>query len=195
MANHVHTAVTFYDMNDAAKKKLKEFYSKVRQDGDYRWFADMFVSDELPYEQLEKYEWTVNNIGPKWCYFEDYDDDYFVTESAWDSPIPGIEMLLAELSKVDPDFITTIRYEDEMPNFVGAVVYKGDAEMDYRQDEFEELVQIAEGLHPKELGGKFDYEENEWKDEEARDFFWEIEWELVNDLQDDFITEVLEDIK
>ena len=192
MANHVHTSVTFYGMNDAAKNKLKEYYSKVREDGNYKWFSDIFVSEEVSYETLEKYDWTLNNIGPKWCYFEDYEDDYFTTESAWSPPIPGVEMLLTELSKLDPDFYTVIRYEDEFPNFVGAAVYKGDEEIDSRQDEWEEIVEIAEVLYPAELGGKFDYEDMEWSDEKAEDFFREVEWEIINDTMDEFIEDLLE---
>jgi len=179
-------------MNDEAKNKLKEYYSKVREDGNYKWFSDIFVSEEVSYETLEKYDWTLNNIGPKWCYFEDYEDDYFTTESAWSPPIPGVEMLLTELSKLDPDFYTVIRYEDEFPNFVGAAVYKGDEEIDSRQDEWEEIVEIAEVLYPAELGGKFDYEDMEWSDEKAEDFFREVEWEIINDTMDEFIEDLLE---
>lgn len=194
MANHVRTSVQFHRINDEAKNRLKELYSKVRTDSDYQWFADMFQSDELSYEELEKYDWTIPNVGAKWCYFEDKEEDYFITESAWDAPIDGIERLLEDLSKYDPTMITVVQYEDEFPNFIGAAVYRSNNQIDSRQDEWDEIIECAMASN-EELAGKFDAETGEWKDEESETFWYDIQWEFMNDLMDDFIEETLEYLK
>jgi len=95
MANHVHYSVNFHQINEQARAKLQELFSRVRTDGNYQWFSDIFVDgDELTYEQTEQYSWTLENIGPKWCYFEDYSaaegDVYFNGEAAWSPPEEGL---------------------------------------------------------------------------------------------------------
>jgi len=195
MANHVHTSVEFQRINESAKNRLKELYSKVRQDSHYQWFGDIFQTDELSYEKLETYDWTIPNIGAKWCYFEDKDEDFFSTESAWDAPIDGIEKLLEDLSQYDNKMITVVRYEDEFPNFIGAAVYVGNRQIDSRQDESDEILEMAMERFPDDLKGKFDFETGEWETEEAEDFWREVQWEFMVDLMDDFITETLEILK
>lgn len=196
MANHVHFAVEFHQMNDAAKEKLKELYSRIRTDNSYHWFSDIFVDgEELTYEQSEKYEWTLNNIGPKWCYLEDYDEDGFSGEAAWSAPEDGLVKLLEILEEYDPNIISSITYEDEMPNFIGAYVYSGSECYDGFEDEFEELRDrvIAESETLTEAS--WNEEEDDWADEEAEDTFRDEMWEVISGAQYQIITESVEYIK
>jgi len=56
MANNVHFSVTIHQINDEARAKLKELFSRVRTDNNYQWFGDVFVDgEELTYEESEKY--------------------------------------------------------------------------------------------------------------------------------------------
>lgn len=196
MANHVHFAVEFHQMNDAAKEKLKELYSRVRTDGTYRWFGDIFVDgEELTYEQSEKYEWTTDQIGPKWCYLEDYDEDGFNGEAAWSAPEQGLEKLLEILEEYDSNIISSITYEDEAPNFIGAYVYLGSECYDGFEDEYDELRDrvIAESETLTEESWNED--EEDWADEDAEDTFREEMWEVISGAQYEIISESVKQIQ
>jgi len=199
MANHVHYAVNFHQINDAAKAKLQEMFSRVREDTNYRWFSDIFVEGDLTYEETEKYAWTTEHIGPKWCYFEDYevdtDEPYFNGEAAWSAPEEGLVKLLEILEEYDPNIITSMTYEDEMPNFIGVYVYEGSECYDGFEDEWEELRDrvIAESENLTEESWNED--EEEWVDEEAEDTFRDEMWEVIGDSQWELISESIEQIK
>ena len=198
MANHVHFSVNFHQINDEARAKLKEMFGRIREDGNYRWFSDIFVEGDLTYEETEKYAWTTENIGPKWCYFEDYDaegEPYFNGEAAWSAPEEGLVKLLEILEEYDPNIITSMTYEDEMPNFVGVYVYDGSECYDGFEDEWEELrdrvISVSETLTEE----SWNEDEEEWADEDAEDTFREEMWEVIGDSQWDLIHECVEQLK
>ena len=191
MANHVHTSVEFQRINEAAQNRLKELYEKVRIDSHYQWFGDIFLGDELSYEKIEDRTWMLENIGAKWCYFEDKDPDYFTTESAWSPPIEGIEKLLEDLSQYDKKMVTVVRYEDEFPNYIGASVYIGNHELDSREDTDEDILEMAME-HFDDIKGKFDFETGEWADEKSEEFWEDMAWEFRTELIDDFVAETLD---
>ena len=69
MPNHVNTHVRFEKLSDAGKAKLQELYSRIRaKENEYEWFSDIFGLDK---EITDLREWNLENVGPKWCYFED----------------------------------------------------------------------------------------------------------------------------
>lgn len=201
MANHVHFHINFSEINTEAKDKLREMLSRIRKDNGYHWFSDMFVSGDLTYEMTEKYEWTIPNIGPKWCYIEDMEvdvgsiDTYINGYSAWIPPLDGLQKILSILEKFDPNVIATIDYDDEGLNFVGAAVYKGSEQVDIYEDEYSELIagviETTEGLSKE----SWNDEEDDWVDEEARDLWDENVYEYVSDSQYSFISETLDYLK
>ena len=144
MANHVNTHVRFEKLNDAGRAKLQELYSRIHAKNDYEWFSDIFGLDK---EVTDLYEWNLQNVGPKWCYFEDRDEDYFNTISAWSFPQAGLEWLFEQIATVDPDFIASVFYQDEMPNFFGIYIYDKNGMIDgceWGEDgEIEELMKPA----------------------------------------------------
>jgi len=193
MANNVNFTITFHAINDKAKATLDEMLKRVRTDGDYQWMADMFVDGkELTYEQSEQYTWTTEHIGPKWCYFEEIDDNYLMGVSAWSAPETGLQNLLNILAKDDPTMITSISYTDEAPNFFGYSVYYGDNMEDGREDDDDELrdsvIRASNDLAPD------DWEEDnmEWVDEEKEDIYYQEMWEVIDDIQVSGIDEVVE---
>jgi hypothetical protein len=189
MANHVNTSVRFEKLNDAGKAYLNEHYSRIRRDDKaYEWFSDIFGLDK---EVTDKYEWNLENIGPKWCYFEDRGEDYFNTISAWSFPQKGIEWLFAQIAKVDPDFIASVFYEDEMPNFFGVYVYNKDGIIDGCEwGEEGEIEEMMEEMVPemKEL-------DRETQEQEYFDLWSENIWELVHDKQDQVYNDIMESLK
>jgi hypothetical protein len=192
MANHVNTHVRFEKLNDAGKAKLQELYSRVRTGSDkaviYEWFSDIFGLDP---EITDKYDWNLENIGPKWCYFEDRGEDYFNTVSAWSFPQAGLEWLFEQIVSVDPDFIASVMYEDEMPNFFGVYVYNKDGMIDGCEwGEDGEITEMMEQMVPslKEL-------DQEEQSEVYNELWSENIWELVHDKQDQVYNDIMESLK
>jgi len=197
MANHVHFAVAFHQINDEARIKLKSMFERVRKDSPHDWFSDIFVEGDLTYEETEKYEWTTANIGPKWCYFEDRvtdeNDVYFTGESAWSAPTEGLQKLLGILVEYDPKIITSICYEDEGPNFFGVEIYDGEEMYDGSEYSYEETIDLV--IKDSERLTEESYVDDEWIDEESEDVFHEEMWETISNVQYSLIGECEEAIK
>lgn len=198
MANHVNWTISFYRINDQAKKRWSELTSKLtKEDGDHGlWFGDLFLKEDLSNsEEVKDFEWTVNNIGPKWNYIEDYDETGCFGVSAWGAPQEGLQKLLEEeLAPLDPNMITTISYEDEAPNFYGVNAYLGSELEDYREVDWDEMRELIIE-RDVELEGKWDEDEGDWVDEESYDIFYERLYEFVADHKDEIETEFVDYLK
>ena len=189
MANHVNTYVRFEKINEAGKAKLQELYSRIRTtDNTYEWFSDIFGLDK---EVTDLYEWNLQNIGPKWCYFEDRGEDYFATTSAWSFPQSGIEWLLEQIGQVDSDFIASVTYEDEMPNFFGVYVYNKEGVVDGcewgEDNEIEEMM--------KEAVPSLRELDQEEQSEVYGELWSENIWDLVHDKQSQVYNDIMEYLK
>lgn len=207
MANHVHTVIEFHKINDEAKAKLISMAGRCRE-GEYgrKWFGDLFVNEDLTYEMVEQYSWTTENIGPKWCYIEEFDEDtlMMITNSAWSAPEDGVGKLVEILNTYDDNIVWSIKYEDEMPNFIGAYVYLNDDCIDGAQDEIDEIIDTIFEEHPN-LKEHWDEDEEYWKcdedgdmtDEasEAEDEFREIQYEWISNRLDSLVSETLEQME
>ena len=209
MANHVTSYIEFLEINDSAKAKLQELGKRLRpRDYGQAWFADLFVEGDTSYEDVEQYSWTTEHIGPKWCHIEEYDFEaetpYMHTQSAWSPPEGGLVKLLEVLEELDPNMITSIRYEDEMPNFIGWSVYRGSEMEDGCEDDDEE---IREGIfyqnpHLKE---HWDEENGEWATDEdgdmteeayeAEDEYRDIMYEYISNANDEGVEQAVKWIK
>lgn len=135
MANEVHTSIEFYRPNDDAKKVIDSLFKL-----DKETHADDYGRFDL-YDIV-----TESSNDPKWAYVEDYDDyGYHVSIlSAWAPPVPAIDKIIEKVIAVQPDLITIVRYEDEMPNFVGSIVYEGEEVVnEYEADEDEILGMLG----------------------------------------------------
>lgn len=196
MANHVHTHVNFHRISDAGKEVLKELYSRVRKGETYEWFSDMFVDGEEgspTYEEAGQYTFTHEYVGPKWCYFEEFGEDYFTMESAWSWPETGVEWVFEQVGKVDPDFVAYVTYEDECPNFAGVYVYNNDGVYDGFEDDYEEIRQyMMENVEG--LAEEWNEEDEEFSDE-GQDLYSEMIWETISDYQMDFVHSTLQDLE
>ena len=199
MANHVHFAVAFHQINDEARIKLKSMFERIREDSPHAWFSDIFVEGDLTYEETEKYEWTTANIGPKWCYFEDRvtdeNDVYFTGESAWSAPTEGLQKLLSILVEYDPKIITSICYEDEGPNFFGVEIYDGEEMYDGCEYSYEATIKLVIEDSEQLTEDSYNTETEEWVDDEAEDIFNEEMWETISNVQYSLIGECEELIK
>jgi hypothetical protein len=203
MANHVNSYIEFVKINEPALAKLNEMVSRIRKGMGHEWFSDLFVEGDLTYEESEKYSWTTANLGPKWCYIEDMEIDvdgevpFINTCSAWSPPVAGLQMLLDILSELDPDMITTMSYDDEMPNFIGWYVFVGNDELDGCEFDEEEIREgiFADNLHLLE---QWDYEEECFNEDEdginAEDEYRDIMYQWISDTQYEGIQDVISNL-
>ena len=171
MANHVHTSIEFYNQNDEAKKIINSIF-----DIDKETHADDWGRWSL-YDIVEE---SAND--PKWAYVEDYEKDGNMVSimSAWSCPVQAIDKIIDKVCAVQEDLITIVRYEDEMPNFIGAIVYEGESVVN--EDEWDE-DEIA-GVMGLDL-------EDEEQLEEYREKVWDTAYEEV----EKFVEETLLFIK
>lgn len=204
MANHVNSVIEFHKINDEAKAKLIEMVGHCREmDYGRRWFGDLFVEGELKYEDVEQYSWTTEHIGPKWCYIEEFDEDslLMITESAWSAPEQGVMKLVEELNKYDDKIVWSIKYEDEMPNFIGAYLYENDDCIDGAEDDDEDIRYMMFYRYPH-LKEQWDEDADEWKTDEDGDLTEEAEsaeeefrdmlYEWISDRQQELISDALQ---
>ena len=193
MANYVNFTVNFDQINEAATAKLKELYARIRnEESSHAWFSDMFVEGDLTYEDTGKYEWTTANIGPKWCYLEEFDETFMNGTSAWCYPEEGITKLLEILEEADPDIITSVTYEDENPNFVGCSIFEGSVQIDGLEYDYEEIIEVVIGASEILNEDSWNSDDGEWVDDEAEDVFQEELWETLHISMMEVITPTVE---
>jgi len=201
MANHVMYNVQFHQINDAAKARWKEMTQNLEEENHEYWFGDLWVDGKEgspTKEEVRQYSWTTDFIGPKWCYIQDIDEESFQGYSAWSAPEEGLVKILEELEQLDPNIVTSITYDDEMPNFVGWSVYKGSEMEDGCEWDDEEIREEIFFAHPN-LKEHWDESADEWQcDEdgdmteeasEAEDEYRDVMYEHINDMQSDGIAD------
>lgn len=191
MANHVRFEIVFHKMNDMARAKLQNMQKRAKPNQyEERWFGDLLRNDDLNEEIVRDYNWMLENVGPKWCHIDNIDDEIICGYSAWCEPEQGLSNILRILSQYDPEMVTYMKYEDEMPNFWGVTVFKGEAIIDARQDDSDEIhemmMESIEGLN--ELYN----DEDEEFSEEGFDLWSDTIWEKIDQTQDEVINEILE---
>ena len=78
-------------MKAMQRQSFKEMFSNDSKMNDCN-FGDMFVDGKEgspTYEETNTRNWYNENVGAKWCYIEEYDDDYLFGRSAWSAPEAG----------------------------------------------------------------------------------------------------------
>jgi hypothetical protein len=184
MANHVTFRANFEQINKAALAKLKDLYSRF-QDSNCN-FGDMFVDDKEgspTYEETNSRSWYNENVGAKWCYLEEYDDDYLFGTSAWAAPEAGLQWLADQLGELDPNLLMNVSFEDEGPNFVGWMVFDGTELWDVGFEEDEDVKNIVSRYSPDtNLEDEDEYHEALWDSiyDWQRDNFNRVEKEIIN---------------
>ena len=190
MANHVNFNIRFAEVNDEAKEVWKKLTGRLVKENYEYWMGDMWVYEDagVSKDDVRQYSWTIENLGPKWCYITDFDEDGCQGYSAWSAPEQGLNWILAQMAKVDPKMITEFTYEDEGPNFFGAYLYEGEEMVDGAEWDWDELITLVIKDN-SELEGKYNEEDQEFIDDESQDLFYEVMWETVHDEQSRIISD------
>lgn len=184
MANYVHTTIEISDNGDKELDLLHSLELKLEEHGEFP-FHELFDDGQLDFV------WYSDNVGSKNCYVEEVnkDDSYIRLRSAWCYPDTGVDRLVKECIGGGT---VTIRYEDEMPNFIGAVLYRNaeivdqkewdhediDEELAKRNDEYHDLLEEYKSSYG-DRKDELEYELQECRSEEM--------WELIGEVQDTFL--------
>ena len=179
MANHVSSRLNFIRMNAKAKERLAmilKWNEMQSGNGSLENFHELM--EHAP--ESPDYSWYHDHVGPKWCYFEDYDLDHLNCTSAWGWPMEGYSWLVSELRKEDPYLLAQAVYEDEAPNFYGVAAWGPTGFEDYNID-------LDEGIEWWKKGKEFEFiqpylEEDE--DGDRPEEFQENLWEAIGTHQD-----------
>lgn len=177
MANNVYTNISFYELSDAGKTRLEGILSRY-DDGNLATIIDGFDQKEADYD------WYITNVGSKWAYIEEHGDGYISIVSAWSPPMSAIEFLLQSVNEVDPEFVASVSYTDEMPNFAGVAVYAGGdsgvAEIDSAEWDGDEIIE--EAVQQTGLNS------------EDEDFYSQM-WDVLDTLRDDVVESAVQSLR
>jgi len=180
MANHVNSQLHFLRMNNKAKERLAMILKWNEMQQPKQMLENFHDIMEHAPEQPD-YNWYHDHIGPKWCYFEEYDLDHLHCTSAWGWPDKGYDWIVNELRKEDPYLLAQCTYEDEAPCFYGVAGWGPGGHEDYYMD-------MDEGRDLwKRLGKPFEFiqphlEENE--EGEMPEEYHEMMYEAIGTHQD-----------
>ena len=198
MANHVNTFVQFHFIDEeAGKAKLQELYSRLEgfgEEGKYDLnLHEIFGIPET--DELDEhgnatgpgtYSWNVENMGAKWAYLEDLEDDCFRITSAWSVPTDAINFIMEELAKADPEISADITAEDEFPNWVYAARAEPSGIYDWEEWQYDDIMQHMIEKY-EEVAAGYDKETDDWMDGEkgdaARDAMEDLLWEEITEWQ------------
>lgn len=145
MANHVTTRVTI-DCNEAAQVVVEQWREAIEgmDNDDYKMVWKLFgvAAEEVTHQ------WSIENLGSKWCYSDDIYDNNFTLVSAWDWPDKFVAWMAEQVIALDEDASITVTYEDEGANFVGYHVFtklgdRGDS------TDFDSLVEMVKKAVPE----------------------------------------------
>ena len=189
MANHVDGYLSIQANEEGMKafQKIIGKLTKIQEDAmeaDSPWGYEVHLGelffDDLDDEKLTR-DWMCDNIGAKWAYARDWDEESISMYSAWSPCGEFAEWVVKEVCKADPDATGRLEYQDEMPNYIGVAKYDKDGMDDDEVLEWDEIQQLCMAESP-ELKELWDEENDEWKDEDAAyEILWEIKWDIVSE--------------
>ena len=185
MANHVYNYLMVYG-NDAALAKLAEINSRCDPDQDDASFLHYNRKNMPdPNEHDYNYEWYLNEVGAKWAIWESSDKDSITITSAWGGVIPLATAISKEVAEADPNAYITMSCEDEMPNWFGVYVFHSGQLYDMSEWDYDNLVERA-----KTDFSQLQTEENVDWSEEQEEFFSDVMYEVMQDMQDADMTDI-----
>lgn len=187
MANHVITRIEIAEGNDAAHEAMTNINKRhldIEKTWEHQVPAFAMWEDTQALYDAEEYSLLIEEIGTKWCYVFDYDDDQGISfESAWGTPSDLLERIAKEITEADPNVILSYTSEDEGPNWVSSGVF-ADGEL------YDEAIIDSDEFN--DLGIKIWWDEEEEGAEEPIDF--EPTWEELYNLLDDNVTVMIEGV-
>ena len=186
MANHVSGYLSIQTISEEGQKVWDKIVSDLeskKHEGDYEIHLGHYI-----FENFDD-DWDFNRmcdeIGAKWAYATDWDEQGMSMYSAWSPCGEFVEDVAMRIGEVDESVQIVLTYEDEFPNFVGVATYTKDGMDTDNYLESEELLELVKERQP-ELRELWDAEKEEWTEEEkAWDLIYEVQWDVIADWQAD----------
>lgn len=187
MANHVTTRIEIAEGNEAAHEAMANINKRhldIKETWEHQVPAFAMWEDTQALYDKEEYSLLIEEIGTKWCYVFDWDDEQSISfESAWGTPSDLLERIAKEITEADPNVILSYTSEDEGPNWVSSGVFADGELYDEEHIDSDEF---------NDLGIKIWWDEEEEGSEEPDDF--EPTWEELYNILDDNITGMIEGV-
>ena len=173
MANNVNSWINIIG-NEAANAKFDELTSNLDLLNKKYDYADTRTVSEGFFGSTDTLAHDDKRLGgAKWAYIEEAYSGQIALVSGWD-PAFGLGKVVCEiLSEADTDVIVTMRFEDEMPNFVGASAWSLKGKTVLRSDCWQ-ATDMYEFIDFNDL--------LELNEDEAEDY---RSWDDVNEMQEE----------
>jgi hypothetical protein len=188
MANHVTTRIWIAEGNEAAHQamqRINQSHLDLKETWEHQVPAFAMWEDTLALYDAEKWSELMDEIGTKWCYVFDWDDEDSISfESAWGTPSDLLERIAKEITEADPDAILAYHSEDECPNWVSSGVFADGELYD------EEYIDSDEF---RGMGIVLWWDEDEEGKEEPDDF--EPNWDELYEVMDSNVDAMIEAVK
>lgn len=183
MANHVNSYLRFLYLNEEGKSKLKEIIKTMesRRGDDYECHLGYAFVEDLNTIDIT---WMCDMVGAKWAYATDMDEYAFAMYSAWSAPTEFAEWIIKQVSEGNPDALGVLTYEDEMPNFIGVLVYGNEGLLDGCEMDSEDIIRERMEEDPR-LRELWD-EEEEWFTDDGEEYR-ECLYDWIHQWQEDTV--------
>jgi len=185
MANHVITRLWIAEGNESAHQamaSINQTHLDIKEKWDHQVPAFAMWEDTTTLYEEEKWSELMDEIGTKWCYVFDWDEEDSISfESAWGTPSELLQRIAKQINEADPNAILAYISDDEGPNWFSSGVY-ADGEL------YDEEVIDSDEYAEHDI--KLWWDEDEEGCEEPDDF--EPTWDLVSELQDSNVDAMVE---
>jgi hypothetical protein len=178
MANHVTSYISFENLS-------QEAIDFIDSSGENFLHSVYNLSEDV---DIDTAFWYNENVGSKWMHFEELSSDLISTVSAWGPPGNFYEALYEKLESLNsPGLEMWVRYDDEMPNFVGVWGRIGD--WDYEEYLEEEHYENVIGCTPNILDEDGEWEEfnDDWYEE--LDKWYDSEYDCFKESYSEYMIE------
>ncbi len=194
MSETITTIVRFEQINHNAKSRWLELTKRMEKNSKEESSCSegipmgnfLFDSNEDSKNDVLDYKLSDDNLGASWAFVTHFDELGLNIESKNEPPLKGIRWLISELTKYDPQILTTIEFEDFWKGNLGSISLIAQEGCKTFIDETftdEEWIELVEETYDLELMDKWDSSSCEWEDEESEDIWNDKMFEAIGDFR------------
>jgi len=194
MSEPITTIVRFEQINNNAKSRWLELTKRLEENSKDESSSSLrmpmgnilFASHEDSKNDVLDYKWSDDNLGASWAFVTHFDEVGLNIESKNEPPLKGIRWLICELTKYDPQILTTIEFEDFWKGNLGSIsLIAQEGSRTFIDETFtdEEWIELVDETYGLELMDKWDSSSCEWEDEESEDVWNDKMFEAIGDFR------------
>ena len=194
MSETITTIVRFEQINHNAKSKWLELTKRMEKNSKEESSCSegrpmgnfLFDSNEDSKNDVLDYKWAHDNFGASWAFVTHFDELGLNIESKNEPPLKGIRWLISELTKYDPQILTTIEFENFWKGNLGSIsLIAQEGSRTFIDETFtdEEWIELVDKTYGLELMDKWDSSSCEWEDEESEDVWNDKMFEAIGDFR------------